>query len=74
MIFSINISNKLLAAATVACLCTTVSAQRDFRLAETRNVMLTSHNAASLTTFADSAITNAEIAYGYKWGDARCPT
>lgn len=60
-----------MAAATVACLCTTVSAQRDFRLAETRNVMLTSHNAASLTTFADSAITNAEIAYGYKWGDAR---
>ena len=43
-------------------------AQRDFKLTEQRNVWLASSNAAALTTFGDSTISQATLAYRHDGG------
>ena len=43
-------------------------AQRDFKLTEQRNVWLASGNAAALTTFGDSTISQATLAYRHDGG------
>ena len=43
-------------------------AQRDFKLTEQRNVWLASGNAAALTTFGDSTISQVTLAYRHDGG------
>lgn len=52
----------------VSMLCLPAMAQRDFKLTEQRNVWLASSNAAALTTFGDSTISQATLAYRHDGG------
>lgn len=62
---------KLINALFASLICVPALAQRDYSLVEQRNFWLTSGNAASLTTFADSTIAEGTVAYQYDGGRLR---